>query len=37
MQFYLRAIPFHEILFGVATGIDARVRQGLADVRRTLS
>jgi len=37
MQFYLRATPFHEILFGAATGLEEHVRQGLAGVRRTLS
>jgi aminoglycoside 2''-phosphotransferase len=36
MQFYARVIPFHELLFGVETGIATHVQQGLADVRRDL-
>jgi aminoglycoside 2''-phosphotransferase len=37
MQFYLRAVPFHEILFGAATGIEEHVRRGVADLRAALA
>jgi aminoglycoside 2''-phosphotransferase len=37
MRFYRYAIPFHEILFGVATGIQAHVQQGVASLRLALA
>jgi aminoglycoside 2''-phosphotransferase len=37
VAFYARIVPLHEVLFGIAIGHDAHIRQGLEDLRLRLA
>jgi hypothetical protein len=36
IAFYARIVPLHEVLFGIAIGHEAHIRQGLEDLRLRL-
>jgi hypothetical protein len=37
MYFYLSVVPFHEVLYGVMEGDEARIRQGVKGIEQALA